>query len=105
MVVNRLRSVVNPDGLGATRDAGVDDAGGRQALEAVRQGYAARVLHQPLQSNGAAGNLAAATLDAGRIAGWDSASCSVWPRRPADSDRVATRAGVGVDQSATPGTC
>src|SRR5262249_35503334 len=105
VVVGGLRPVVNPDGLGAARDARIDDSSGRQACGPVRESYATRVLHPPLQPDGAAGDLAAAALDAGRIAGWAPALRGDGQRRSADSDRVATRAGAAVDRSFTSGTC
>src|SRR5215469_2151021 len=105
MVVDGLPSAVNSDGLGAARDARVNDAGGRQARGAIGEGRAARVLHPPLQYYGAAGDLAAAALDARGIAGRGPTGSSDGPRRPADSGRVATRAGASVDRSFTAGPC
>ena len=106
VVVGVLRSAVNSDGLGDSRDARVDDTGGRQARDAVRQGCAARVLRPSLQHNGTTRDLVfAAAPDAQRTAGRRPASSCDGPRRPAYSDRVATRAGAAVDRSSTAGTC
>src|SRR5262249_36116410 len=105
VVVGGFRFAADAHGLGTAGHTRVDEGAGGHALGSVAQDHAAGLLPPPLQHPRTPGDPAAAALDSRRPARGRPTDCSVWPRSPADSDRVADRAGAAVDQSVTASTC